>query len=111
LAGVWIAAVAGFDGMRDRDGALSFTPHLPARLTRLAFGLCFRDRRLKVKVAPDQARYPLLECPPLQITHHGQAITITRHEAESCSIPRVPHTGESPGQRSGRRPARRKISG
>ena len=30
LAGAWIVAVAGFGGMRDHDGALSFTPRLPA---------------------------------------------------------------------------------
>ena len=50
LAGTWIVAVAGFGGMRDHDGALSFTPRLPQRLTRLAFGMCFRGRRLRVEV-------------------------------------------------------------
>ena len=35
LAGAWIAAVAGFGGMRDHDGSLSFAPRLPERLTRL----------------------------------------------------------------------------
>ena len=39
LAGTWIAAVAGFGGMRDHDGALSFAPRLPQALTRLAFRL------------------------------------------------------------------------
>ena len=29
LAGAWIAVVAGFGGMRDHDGALSFAPRLP----------------------------------------------------------------------------------
>ena len=29
LAGAWIVAVAGFGGMRDHDGALSFAPRLP----------------------------------------------------------------------------------
>ena len=37
LAGTWIVAVAGFGGMRDHGGALSFAPRLPQRLTRLAF--------------------------------------------------------------------------
>src|SRR5436309_6541329 len=45
-AGTWIAAVAGFGGLRDHDGRLSFKPRLPAELTRLAFGLSFRGRRL-----------------------------------------------------------------
>ena len=36
LAGSWIAAVAGFGGMRDHGGELCFRPRLPAALTRLA---------------------------------------------------------------------------
>ena len=51
LAGTWIGAVAGFGGMRDHDGVLSFTPRLPQALSRLAFRLCFRGRRLLVEVA------------------------------------------------------------
>ena len=35
VAGTWIAAVAGFGGMRDHGGELSFSPRLPAALTRL----------------------------------------------------------------------------
>ena len=65
LAGTWIVAVAGFGGMRDHDGALSFAPRLPERLTRLAFGMCFRERRLRVEVTHEQARYSLLEGSPL----------------------------------------------
>ncbi|MGI8420701.1 MAG: glycoside hydrolase family 65 protein, partial [Gaiellaceae bacterium] len=60
LAGAWIVAVAGFGGMRDHNGALTFAPRLPERLSRLAFGLCFRGRRMKVEVEPEQARYSLL---------------------------------------------------
>ena len=49
--------------MRDHDATLSFTPLLPEGLTRLSFGLCFRDRRLKVEVKHHQARYSLLAGP------------------------------------------------
>src|SRR5207245_3591915 len=34
LAGVWLAAVAGFGGMRNRDGALRFARPSPASLHR-----------------------------------------------------------------------------
>ena len=34
LAGAWIVAVAGFGGMRDHDGTLTFAPRLPERLSR-----------------------------------------------------------------------------
>src|SRR5213078_3623954 len=46
LAGAWIAAVAGFGGLRDHGGELSFAPRLPPRLERLAFRLVFRASRL-----------------------------------------------------------------
>ena len=85
LAGAWIAAVAGFGGMRDHDGALSFAPRLPRRLTRLAFGICFGDNRLRVEVTHDHARYSLPQgTPPLQITHHGNTITVTAQRAAAC---------------------------
>jgi len=110
LAGAWIAAVAGFGGMRDHDGDLSFTPRLPERLTRLAFGVCFRDRRLRIEVRPNQACYSLLQGPPLEITHHGEKITVTCREAQDCPIPKL-DPGEPPGQPRGRSPARRQTPG
>jgi len=110
LAGAWIAAVAGFGGMRDHDGDLSFTPRLPERLTRLAFGVCFRDRRLRIEVRPNQARYSLLQGPPLEINHHGERITVSCREAQDCPIPKL-DPGEPPGQPRGRSPARRQTPG
>ena len=61
LAGAWIAAVAGFGGMRDHGGKLTFAPRLPARLERLAFRLLFRGRRLKVEATKTHATYTLLD--------------------------------------------------
>ncbi len=109
LAGAWIAAVAGFGGMRDHDGALSFTPRLPERLTRLAFGVCFRERRLTVQVESDRARYSLLQGLALDVAHHGQAITVTPAEAVTCPIPKIA-AGEPPRQPAGRSPVRRRTA-
>src|SRR6201997_5406741 len=50
LAGTWVALVSGFGGLRDADGTFSFAPRLPAGLTRLAFPLFIRGRRLRVEV-------------------------------------------------------------
>ena len=108
LAGAWIVTVAGFGGMRDHHGDLSFTPRLPERLTRLTFGLCFRHRRLKVEVDHEQARYSLLQGPPLEITHHGRAITITGDKEATARIPKLAPR-ESPAQPPGRGPARRQA--
>ncbi len=111
LAGGWIVVVAGFGGMRDHDGALSFAPRLPERLTRLAFGMCFRERRLRVEIFPDRARYSLLQGAPLEIGHHGQPVIVTAEKPVSCPIP-GPAAGVAPSQPSppaGRHPARRQI--
>ena len=54
LAGVWLATVAGFGGMRDHDGNLSFAPRLSPQLERLAFRISFRGRRLAGRGRPDR---------------------------------------------------------
>jgi alpha,alpha-trehalose phosphorylase len=110
LAGAWIVAVAGFGGMRDHDGALSFMPRLPQRLTRLAFGVCFRERRLKVEITHEGARYSLLEGAPLEIAHHGETLNVTRERAVTRKIP-TPSVRDAPRQPPGRAPARRRLAG
>jgi alpha,alpha-trehalose phosphorylase len=74
LAGVWIALVAGFGGLRQIDGRLEFRPALPDGLTRLAFRLGFHGRRLRVTVRPDAATYEVLSGDPLRIHHEGEEI-------------------------------------
>ena len=103
LAGAWIAAVAGFGGMRDHDATLSFTPRLPDQLTRLAFGISFRGRRLRAEISHAEARYSLHDGAALEITHYGQAITVDPAEPASCPIPEIA-AGETPTQPPGRRP-------
>ena len=43
LAGTWSALVAGFGGMRDHDGRLSFAPRLPPGITRSPSGSATGD--------------------------------------------------------------------
>jgi alpha,alpha-trehalose phosphorylase len=110
LAGAWIAAVAGFGGMRDHGGAITFAPRLAPRLERLAFRLVFRGRRLKVEVTRKTATYTLLDGPPLEISHHGKAITISAKKPVTDAIPPVV-ARPAPGQPPGRAPARRGRDG
>jgi alpha,alpha-trehalose phosphorylase len=107
LAGAWIAAVAGFGGMRDHGGELSFAPRLPRRLARLNFRLSFAGRRMKVEVDERRARYTLLEGDPLEITHHGDVITVGSDEPVSRPIPEPLAVGAAPEQPAGRAPIRR----
>ncbi len=107
LAGTWIAAVAGFGGMRDHDGALSFTPRLPGSLGRLVFRLRFRGRRLEVEVRHDKATYTVVAGRALTITHHGEELTVPHGESVARPIPAAPAI-ERPTQPRGRAPARRR---
>ncbi|MGI9023970.1 MAG: glycoside hydrolase family 65 protein [Acidimicrobiales bacterium] len=108
LAGAWLAAVAGFGGMRDHDGSLSFSPRLPQRLTRLTFRLCYRDRRLRVEVNHRNVRYSLLEGDPLEIAHNGAKLTVTSAKTVTRPIPVTPER-DAPRQPRGRAPARRQA--
>jgi alpha,alpha-trehalose phosphorylase len=108
LAGVWIAAVAGFGGMRDHDGSLSFAPQLPLRLARLTFRMCFRGRRLRVDVTPGKARYSLLQGLPLHVTHHGATIQLAADRPVTRPTPQVT-AGARPTQPAGRSPVPRRT--
>jgi alpha,alpha-trehalose phosphorylase len=106
LAGAWIAAVAGFGGMRDHDGRLGFAPQLPERLTRLAFRLGFRGSRLRVEVRDTETSYSLLDGPPLEIRHFGDPVTVGR-ETRTFPARRIAPTG-TVTQPPGRAPTRRR---
>jgi alpha,alpha-trehalose phosphorylase len=107
VAGTWIAAVAGFGGLRDHGGALTFKPRLPGPLTRMCFRLMFRGRRVRVEVGHHHARYSLLRGEPLELTHYEERVTISRDEPAELEIPELPPR-PPPRQPPGRQPAKRR---
>ncbi|MGN6431243.1 MAG: glycoside hydrolase family 65 protein [Gaiellaceae bacterium] len=111
LAGAWLAAVAGFGGMRDHDGYLSFAPGLPARLVRLSFGLLFRGRLLKVEATKSEATYRLDRGNPLEISHWGEAITVSTDAPVTRKISERAPPGPQPKQPPGREPDSRSSDG
>ncbi len=86
LAGAWLAAVAGFGGMRDYGELLSFAPRLPPQLARLRFGMLYQGRRLRVEVRPSETNYDLVEGEPLELLHHGERITVRTGSRETRPI-------------------------
>jgi alpha,alpha-trehalose phosphorylase len=50
LAGAWTGLVEGFGGMRASDGRLRFAPRVPSAISRLAFRVRYRGRRIAVTV-------------------------------------------------------------
>ena len=109
LAGTWIAAVAGFGGMRDFDGSLTFAPKLPPRLERLAFRVVYRGSRLTVDARKEEATYTLTTGQPLQIGHHGEELTVSADAPVTRPIPPV-SARPRPKQPPGRAPAEREIA-
>ena len=104
LAGAWLAAVAGFGGLRDHDGFLSFAPRLPTRLERLAFGLRFRDRLLKVEATKTEATYTLEDGEPLELSHHGKRVTVSTERSVTRRIPPAKPGRPAPSPPPGREP-------
>jgi alpha,alpha-trehalose phosphorylase len=110
LAGAWQAIVAGFGGMRDNGGRLSFAPRLPHQLERVRFQLTFQGRLLQVSVRHGEAEYRLLEGDELEIVHHGETLTVP---ADGHLTHQIPHTPplKRPVQPAGRAPQPRRPSG
>lgn len=106
LAGGWIVVVAGFGGMRDHDGQLTFAPRLPGALPRISFRICYRGSHLAVEITQQQATYRLVDGPTLHTTHHGEPITVTSGEPLTRPIPATPSV-DAPRQPLGRAPAHR----
>jgi alpha,alpha-trehalose phosphorylase len=106
LAGTWMALVGGFGGLRRAGAMVTFAPRLPEGINRLEFSLLVRGRRLRVRVTHDSARYQLLDGDPLDITHHGEKLTLDRGHAQERRISRLP-SRPRPSQPAGRSPVRR----
>ncbi|GAA4979579.1 glycoside hydrolase family 65 protein [Actinopolymorpha pittospori] len=107
LAGAWIATVAGFGGMRDHGGEITFAPRLPPELTSISFRMRFKGRQIGVRIASKEATYHLLEGEEINTSHHGEQITLHAGERLTMPIPRTP-THPSPRQPPGREPAHRR---
>ncbi|MBH5338300.1 glycoside hydrolase family 65 protein [Streptomyces pactum] len=106
LAGTWLALVAGFGGMRHRDGTFHFAPKLPEKLGRLAFTVQVRGRCLRVEITDSVATYTLVGGEPLEIRHYGDPLTVAVGDPQRRPVPEPPALPE-PEQPPGRRPAHR----
>jgi len=107
LAGTWIALVAGFGGLRYRDGTLSFAPRLPEGLTRLAFNLMYRGRRISAEISRSTAKYSMSDGEPVDILHDGEKLTLAADKPLSRPMAVIPGRPR-PSQPAGREPLRRR---
>jgi alpha,alpha-trehalose phosphorylase len=107
LAGAWAGLVEGFGGMRAGGGRLRLAPRLPSAISRLAFRLRYRGRRISVTVDHEEATYELREGDPITIAHHGDELELA-DKPERRSIPRAPELPR-PHQPPGRAPQPRVV--
>ncbi|GGP72133.1 glycoside hydrolase family 65 protein [Saccharothrix coeruleofusca] len=110
LAGAWSALVAGFGGMRDHGGELSFAPRLPPHLTRFAFRMCYRGTRFAVSVEDGSATYRIISGGPLRTSHHGKEIVVEPGVELTLEVPEPP-TPPKIRQPAHRMPRRRLAGG
>ncbi|MFD7644032.1 glycoside hydrolase family 65 protein [Kitasatospora sp. NPDC059795] len=107
LAGAFIALVAGFGGLRDRDEQLSFRPRLPAGLQRLCFAMNVREHLLRVDITHATTTYTLCRGSVLTVLHDDEPVRIDTGKPVSRPTAKVGAPGERPTQPPGREPARR----
>jgi alpha,alpha-trehalose phosphorylase len=107
LAGTWIALIDGLAGMRNHNGTLNFAPRLPEALTRLAFTITMRGRCLAVDITSTAATYTLRNGKPVDITHHGQPITVSVDGPVTQTIDAPLQITPQPAQVPGRAPTQR----
>jgi alpha,alpha-trehalose phosphorylase len=113
-ASTWAVAVAGFGGMRDHSGHITFAPRLPPKLSRICFRMMFNQRTLMVDIHRDQtggaaaqaATYRLLAGDPLETSHHGTPVTLKVDDEVTLPVP-PPRIVDQVTQPFGRAPQRR----
>jgi alpha,alpha-trehalose phosphorylase len=112
LAGAAIATIAGFGGLRDHGGALSFKPRLPEGIERLCFGIEVRGTLLRVEVEPERVTYRIVRGDGLPFAHWGESVELDGERRATLPIPPAPDLprpdqppGREPGAPRGGQPA------
>lgn len=105
LAGSWLGCVAGFGGMRDHGGNISFAPRIPEQLNRLAFHMLVRGSCIAVEIHQHTATYTLEGGDPILLSHHGEPFTLDSTPVTHGipALEQIPEVRQPPG----RAPARR----
>jgi alpha,alpha-trehalose phosphorylase len=106
LAGTWLAVVAGFGGMRDHGGQLSFAPQLPVGWERFCFALRWRGMRVAVSVEPEATTYSVRDGADAHasvvIRHHGEEMTVVEGQPQTVAnrviTPLLPRPVQPPGR-------------
>jgi alpha,alpha-trehalose phosphorylase len=85
--GTWLALVAGFGGLRESDGEISFHPRLPAEWERLRFRVQVRGQLVEVDMTRDATTYRLVDGTGLLVQHFGEVVRLTPGQPVSLDGP------------------------
>ncbi len=106
LAGAWLALVAGFGGLRDHNGKLTFAPALPDTMHGLRFAIRWREFKVRVEVTATEATYLLEDGAnnTLALRHYDQDFQATVGTPVTLPITRVQPITPRPRPPVGREP-------
>jgi alpha,alpha-trehalose phosphorylase len=110
LAGTWIAVVAGFGGMRDHRGRLSFNPQLAPGWTGLTFRLVWQGAHILVDIGPDEVTYTASQVDRerhpkgVEIVHIAETLLLEADVPVRRPTRRVQPLTPRPSQPAGRAP-------
>jgi alpha,alpha-trehalose phosphorylase len=85
--GTWLALVAGFGGLRESDGELSFHPRLPAEWDRLRFRVQVRGQLVELDMTHTGTTYRLVEGTGLLVQHFDEVVRLAPGEPVSLGGP------------------------
>lgn len=108
LAGAVIATIAGFGGLRDYAGLLTFRPRLYQGIECLRYSIEVRGALLHVEVRPDEATYRLENGARLAFHHWDEDVKLEGGGAVTMPIPPAPDV-PAPPQPPGREPMRLRV--
>src|SRR5699024_10014298 len=74
--GVWAGLVAGFGGMRDHGGVLTFDPRMPSGWPELGFRIGWQGSRLHVTVRPQEICFEIAEGQPIEVQVRGEVVQV-----------------------------------
>ncbi len=78
MAGAWLSIVFGFGGMREENGELKFSPHLPKHWKEYKFRITYKGRKIEVTVKQGETTFALLEGKPITIYHNHQTVELSQ---------------------------------
>ncbi len=83
MGGSWVMIIYGFAGMRERNGELHFSPHLPDAMHQLSFKIKYKKRLFEVSLRRREISYTLTEGEAFSVFTGGVRTELSRHETVS----------------------------